>query len=53
MVRRRLRLVPVGLPPCALERQQRPTELVQIRQFLFGASYERYLGVFVYGYRLA
>lgn len=52
MVRRRLLLVSVSLPPSALERQQRLTELLQIRQFLVGCSYKRCFHAFVYSYRL-
>ena len=52
MVRRRLGLVLVRLSPCALERQERSTELLQIRQLLFRPSCKCCFGGFVCGYRL-
>ena len=52
VIRRRLLPVPVALPPYAMERQQRLTELLQISQFLVGCSYEHCFGAFVYSYQL-
>ena len=52
MIRWRLLPVLVTFPPCALDRQQGSTELLQISSFLVGTSDERCFGIFVYIYQL-
>ena len=52
MIRWRLLPVLVTFSPCALERQQRSTELLQISSFLIGTSDERCFGTFIYIYQL-
>ena len=46
--RRRLLLVLVAIPPLTAERQERPTEPLEISQSLAGCCYEHCFGAFVY-----
>ena len=48
VIQRQLLLVVVSIPPYALERQKRSTELLQISSFLLSSSEEHYLSTFIH-----